>query len=255
MTEEFDRGGQRPTVERGYVSCGGFLNRWLTYYVIDGQAVFEGDIVLGPADQILHTPPSASEGLGIVGPHFRWPDGVLPYEIDPDLPDPQRVQDAIAHWHARTPLQFVARTKEASYIRFVPGNGCSSAVGRRGGRQNITLGRVCTAGNAIHEIGHTVGLWHEQSRADRDHYVTVVWSNILSEYAHNFDQHVTDGTDLGTYDYESIMHYPAISFALDPTKPTLIPTDPKAVIGQRTGLSAGDVAAVRAMYPNLTWSS
>ena len=55
------------------------------------------------------------------------------------------------------------------------------------------------------------------------------------------------GDDLGAYDYGSIMHYPRDAFSRN-GRDTITPTDPSAVIGQRRGLSAGDIAAVRDMY-------
>jgi hypothetical protein len=100
----------------------------------------------------------------------------------------------------------------------------------------------------MHEIGHAVGLWHEQSREDRDLFVTINWANIQAGMAAQFNQHITDGDDLGAYDYGSIMHYPRTAFSANGQE-TITPTDPNAQIGQRNGLSAGDVASVAQMYP------
>lgn len=33
-------------------------------------------------------------------------------------------------------------------------------------------------GVALHELMHVLGFFHEQSRLDRDKYVTVYWSNV-----------------------------------------------------------------------------
>ncbi len=133
-------------------------------------------------------------------------------------------------------------------MRFSDQGGCWSYVGMQGDQQIISLGTGCSTGNAIHEIGHAVGLWHEQSREDRDLFVTINWANIQSGMAAQFNQHITDGDDLGAYDYGSIMHYPRTAFSANGQE-TITPTDPNAQIGQRTGLSAGDIAAVAQMYP------
>lgn len=236
-----------------------FASTEVRYSAIENQAIFEGDIVLGSVEEMEKVRKRIDNGVetlgvAISGAQFRWPQATVFYTIDPSLPNRQRVQDAIAHWEAKTKIRFVERTgahaAEQNFVTFRPGSGCSSQVGMRGGQQFITLGPNCTAGNAIHEIGHTVGLWHEQSREDRDTFVKVDFTNIMSGLEHNFDQHITDGDDIGGYDYGSIMHYPPNAFAKDQSKPTIIPLKPTtAQIGQRSGLSEGDIAAVQALYP------
>lgn len=267
MATKNDTGEQRgsPNVRTGFFRGTVFGEKALQYSVIDGEAIFEGDIVLGPADtmdqladarrggQPLADVGLAPQGVAITGQAFRWPNALVPFDIDATLPNQQRVRDAIAHWEQNTTLRFVERTaanaaQHPNWVTFRPGNGCSAMVGMRGGQQFVTLGNGCSTGSTIHEIGHVIGLWHEQSREDRDQFVTIQWQNIEAGREHNFNQHVTDGDDIGAYDYGSIMHYPRNAFTVN-GQDTIVPVDPAAQIGQRNGLSAGDIAAARALYP------
>ena len=241
---------------RGVIGGTTFQFKMVTYSPVDGDAIFEGDIILGSVadlDAALATVSNAVdvtaaiEGIAIPGSQHRWPDGKVPFRINSNLNNPERVTQAIEHWEQQTPIRFHDRTTEVDFVEFRLSGNCSSSIGRQGGIQFVNLGPQCTRGNVIHELGHTLGLWHEQSREDRDNFITIDFSNVDPLAIHNFDQHITDGDDVGAYDFGSIMHYPAIAFPLDPSKPTIITKNGEA-IGQRIALSAGDIAAIKEIY-------
>jgi Astacin (Peptidase family M12A)/Divergent InlB B-repeat domain len=156
-------------------------------------------------------------------------------------------------------ITVVPRTTESNYVNFVRWSNsgvCSSWEGMVGGAQTIYVGDYCSAGDLAHEIGHAVGLLHEHSRVDRDTYVTINWGNIISTYTSDF-QIPTYGTDMGSFDYNSIMMYPAWAFSSN-GQPTITTIPAGIPIGQRAGLSPGDIAGAEQMYgvappaPNVT---
>lgn len=64
-------------------------------------------------------------------------------------------------------------------------------------------------GTPAHELGHAIGLIHEQSREDRDNYLTINWENIMTGLESQFDMNFAPfHVDMGVrYDYGSIMQY------------------------------------------------
>ncbi|WP_332368614.1 M12 family metallopeptidase [Spirosoma telluris] len=192
-----------------------------------------------------------TEGTGRTKTSSRWPNKVVYYSIDPALPNQTRVTDAIAHWEANTPIRFIQRTTQRGYVLFKTGSGCSSSVGYSGGLQYVNLASGCTTGNTIHEIGHTLGLWHEQARVDRDTYVTINTANIITGYETDFQTYAQRGQDGFDYpsglDFGSIMLYGSYDFSKN-GQPTMTKKDGSTFIGQRNGLSPTDIYTILTMY-------
>ena len=71
------------------------------------------------------------------------------------------------------------------------------------------VGVVVQKGTIIHELGHALGLHHEQTRPDRDDFVKIHLENIPDGMEYNFQKYSWSVIqNLGVpYDYTSIMHY------------------------------------------------
>lgn len=222
----------------------------------DGTYVLEDDIVLDPEDVHLVEEDDTSRGLAAARSSKLWPNGVVYYRFSKDLPAylRDRTERAMHAWEDQTSIRF--RTAEAGrddFVLIVPFNTnyCRANIGHFGRRQYVWLSDICTAGLIKHELGHTLGLYHEQTRNDRDQHVKILWDNIEESKKDNFRKYRSLGInarDYGDYDLWSIMHYGSWNFSTN-GRPTIVRRSDGSPIGHnRDQISDKDAAGVNRLY-------
>jgi len=205
---------------------------------------------------------------GIVGHNFRWPDNTLSYEFDSSVTGAEKkmVQDTLAGLQAK--LGGCITFQEASSGNRVlvqrPSSAvCESWIGHIGrGTQILKLGGSvggvgCYRNGTIeHEFLHALGVYHQQSRSDRNQYVRILEENIKQNKTGNFKRYTPSQINHFNlpYDFESVMHYGGNFFgkidANGNQKQTIETLDPskQSLIGQRKGVSELDIKLVKEMY-------
>jgi hypothetical protein len=228
----------------------------VTYVLEHGKAIFQGDIVLEKVEAINPQQPLPS--YGVAYSQYLWPkvgnQYQIPYVIASGSGDLTNLNAAIAQFNSTfSNIQFVAYTTQPDYVSFYfnPGDfsgECEATVGRAGGEQQVGGSAACTIPTILHELGHTIGLWHEQSRPDRNTYISVNYDNLIKASIANFNQIYDNAQTFGTlFDYASIMEYPAFAFSRN-GGPAIESIPAGIPLSNQTGYSATDMDGIERLY-------
>ncbi|MBW2274713.1 MAG: VCBS repeat-containing protein [Deltaproteobacteria bacterium] len=206
---------------------------WARYDVRGDEVIVDGDISYELAwlrawqDELL----SGGQFHAAADQSYRWPNGVVRYDAaslqslqgicaewteanaDGEYQATetclawldQEVQDAMDLWRNQTLIRFVEETQGQRLVfKHVTEGSCRSGVGRRGNETTVSLRTPCGAGfgSIVHELGHAIGFYHEQSRSDR--YQHARFNDMNTADTGQFSE---AGVAWGEYSYGSIMHY------------------------------------------------
>ncbi len=218
----------------------------VSFVVEEGVAIAFGDVILGAPEQ-----EGIKTGFYQLAPPTPWETPEIPYAINGDVDEPERVLEAIRHIEKKTGVHFVLYVDQPDGILFQKGpKDCWSTLGRQGGLQPIRIARRCGWKEITHEVLHAFGFLHEQSRFDRDNYVEVLWDNIDREYRPQFERlprELLGGLVGKPFDYHSVMLYNTGIFAKD-KQPNMRTKTAEPIAPSEDGLSELDIAKVKALF-------
>jgi len=199
------------------------------------QIIEEGELLA------LNRTDNTRSGLEPIIRH--WANAIVPYVVDASFSSAERavIAQGIKHVEDNSCIRFIPRVGHHDYLDIVPGGGgCYATVPYWPGRGRMEIGlnqSFCIYMYVVvHELLHILGVMHEQSRPDRDDYITINWEKLKPGGPINSYKDAWVGTDPSTlpgickddtldydncfsgyyvsacglpYDYSSIMHYGA----------------------------------------------
>ena len=197
--------------------------------------------------------------------HLPWANGRFVYEFSPEVQrhveKTEAFENACKQLVAHTALKCVNRLQvdgfsDRDYVYVVERGSNYSYIGRRGGKQLLSILNWNNPFKISHEIKHALGWGHEQQQPKRDQYVDILFANIPDDYQEHF--YITDYGNEGEYDFDSVMHYYPTDFALPAQKSIQAKArfqSHQSMMGQRNHLSEIDLLEIQEFYgdPTVEW--
>jgi len=126
-------------------------------------------------------------------------------------------------------------------------------MGKQDQKNVINIAPICKwVPPIVHEILHSLGIAHTQSRPDAGQYLIFYWNNIRKDMAHNFKPFYYGVRNQGQYDYGSIMQYSANAFAIDDSRatmwPRIAPEKNYRLMGSAQRMTAEDIRLLNKLY-------
>lgn len=261
-------GGTQGKYQVGYVMGADGRPETILFEDVLGDAVVDGDIVIGLAADVPRTPEAARNAgpagsarlsLAVSQTAAYWPGGVVPYVIKANATAQTRanVLAAMARINRRIDgITFVEATDTSQpYVLFKDDNNtagsCRANLGRDLSGPTDVYINGCGPGTTSHEILHALGFAHEQKRCDRDDYIDITTTLAADD---SWEKRCTNSTYAGTtYDLLSVMHYDPQTGFNGPKVDLFLPfegVDASRRIGQRDSLSSCDNRALDSIYPS-----
>ena len=246
--------------------------RQIAYEVKNGRAVYQSDIILGEEREVAEgrfagrlaaggvrvRPQAATIEPSLQYASGLWPvvNGVVRVPYTMTTVNAANINAAIAESNSQLAgvLQWVpAAGSDVNLVNFdfnasdMSGS-CEAIVGMQGGTQPIGGAGNCTVGTILHEMGHAIGLYHEQSRTDRNSYVTYREGQVDKPQHGNFDILPTLANS-GLYNYASIMEYSPFLFSRYGTVPVLETSPVGIPLGTtQPQYTSGDLDGIMRLY-------